>query len=62
MGTALLSILCGHWRYAHINSVRGDAVNAGLLGMARIVSEVAPVLNSAPKSPMSTGEKIAMVR
>ncbi len=39
MGTALLSILCGHWRYAHINSVRGDTLNAGLLGMARIVSE-----------------------
>ena len=39
MGTALLSILCGHWRYAHINSVRGDTVNAGLLGMKRIVSE-----------------------
>ncbi len=39
MGTALLSILCGHWRYAHINSVRGDTVNAGLLGMERIVSE-----------------------
>ena len=39
MGTALLSILCGHWRCAHINSVRGDAVNAGLLGMAKIVSE-----------------------
>ena len=39
MGTALLSILCGHWRYAHINSVRGDAVNAALLGMEKIVSE-----------------------
>lgn len=39
MGTALLSVLCGHWRYAHINSVRGDTVNAGLLGMQRIVSE-----------------------
>lgn len=39
MGTALLSILCGHWRYAHINSVRGDTINAGLLGMQRIVSE-----------------------
>lgn len=39
MGTALLSILCGHWRYAHINSVRGDTVNAALLGMDRIVSE-----------------------
>jgi hypothetical protein len=39
MGTALLSILCGHWRYAHINSVRGDSVNAGLLGLPKIVSE-----------------------
>jgi hypothetical protein len=39
MGTALLSILCGHWRYAHINSVRGDTVNAGLLGLKKIVSE-----------------------
>lgn len=39
MGTVLLSVLCGHWRYAHINSVRGDQVNATLLGMGRIVSE-----------------------
>lgn len=39
MGTALLSILRGHWSYAHVNSVRGDSVNAGLLGMGRIVSE-----------------------
>ena len=39
MGAALLNILCGHWRCAHINSVRGDTVNAGVLGMARIVSE-----------------------
>lgn len=39
MGTAMLSILCGHWRYAHINSVRGDAINAGLPGMEKIVSE-----------------------
>lgn len=39
MGTVMLSILCGHWRYAHINSVRGDQVNAALLGMDKIVSE-----------------------
>ena len=39
MGTALLSILCGHWRYAHINAVRGDGVNPGLLGMDSTVSE-----------------------
>lgn len=39
LGTALLSILCGHWRYAHINAVRGDGVNPGLLGMDGTVSE-----------------------
>lgn len=39
IGTLLLSVLNGHWRYAHINSVRGDGVNPGLLGMGRTVSE-----------------------
>jgi hypothetical protein len=39
MGTVLLSVLCGHWRYAHINGVRGDGVNPGLLGMSSTVSE-----------------------
>jgi hypothetical protein len=39
MGTLLLSVLCGHWRYAHINSVRGDRVNPALLGMSATVSE-----------------------
>jgi len=34
-----LGVLCGHWRYAHINAVRGDGINPGLLGMARTVSE-----------------------
>jgi len=27
LGTAAPSLLCGHWRYAHINSVRGDTLN-----------------------------------
>ena len=39
MGTVLLSVLCGHWRYAHINGIRGDGVNPGLLGMSGTVSE-----------------------
>lgn len=39
MGTLLLSILNGQWRYAHINSVRGDGINPALLGMGRTVSE-----------------------
>lgn len=47
MGTALLSILCGHWRYAHINGVRGDGINPGLLGMKGTVSEDAVRLGIA---------------
>ena len=39
MGTLLLSVLSGHWRYAHIASIRGDGVNPGLLGMDKTVSE-----------------------
>jgi len=39
LGTAALSILCGHWRYAHINAVRGDTLNPALLGMSGTVSE-----------------------
>ncbi len=39
LGTATLSILCGHWRYAHINAVRGDTLNPPLLGMSGTVSE-----------------------
>jgi len=38
-GTLLLSVLRGHSRYAHINSVRGDGVNPPLLGMEKVVSE-----------------------
>ena len=39
LGTVLLSILAGHRRYAHITALRGDTVNAALLGMGRVVSE-----------------------
>ena len=39
MGTILLSVLNGHWRYAHIHSVRGDGINPGLLGLRGTVSE-----------------------
>jgi hypothetical protein len=39
MGTILLSVLAGHWRYAHIDGVRGDGINPGLLGMVHTVSE-----------------------
>jgi hypothetical protein len=39
LGTTLLSILSGHRRYAHITTLRADAVNPPLLGMTRVLSE-----------------------
>src|SRR5271154_179172 len=39
LGTAMLSMLAGHNRYAHIAALRGDGVLPELLGMNRIVSE-----------------------
>jgi hypothetical protein len=39
LGTILLSVLSGHWRYAHINALRGDGINPELLGMTRVASE-----------------------
>ncbi len=38
-GTVLLSVLSGHHRYAHVSTLRGDRVNAPLLGMSQVVSE-----------------------
>ncbi len=39
LGTAFMSVLAGHWRYAHVNAIRGDAVNPSVLGMTSTVSE-----------------------
>src|SRR6267142_5131 len=39
LGTVLLSVLSGHYRYAHITTLRCDAVNPRLLGMRKVVSE-----------------------
>ena len=39
LGTVLLSVLAGHNRYAHITTLRCDAVNPRLLGMKKVVSE-----------------------
>jgi len=39
LGTILLAVLAGHWRYAHISALRGDGVNPELLGMSKVVSE-----------------------
>ena len=39
LGTLMLGLQAGHRRYAHITALRGDAVAAQALGMARVVSE-----------------------
>ena len=39
LGTVLLSVLSGHWRYSHISAIRGDGVNPELLGMKKVASE-----------------------
>lgn len=39
LGTWLLSILDGHRRYAHVASLRGDAVAPEILGMDRLVGD-----------------------
>ena len=39
IGTLLLGVLAGHWRYAHLTALRFDEVAPGLLGLNRIVSE-----------------------
>jgi hypothetical protein len=39
LGTLVLSVLAGHWRYAHISAIRADGINPGLLGMTGVASE-----------------------
>jgi hypothetical protein len=39
LGTAMLGILSGHQRYAHLGALRGDTVNPPLFGMDKVVSE-----------------------
>ena len=39
LGTLFLSVLSGHWRYAHITALRADGVVPILLGMDGIVAE-----------------------
>src|SRR5271157_3066901 len=37
--SVVLSVLAGHWRYAHINALRADGINPELLGMSGVASE-----------------------
>jgi len=65
LGTWLLSILDGQWRYAHITGLRGDSVAPGILGMSKIVSDeslrrglkhLAPALERGPREERSARE------
>jgi hypothetical protein len=39
LGTFILDVLAGHWRYAHLSAMRIDGVAPDLLGLGGIVSE-----------------------
>ena len=39
LGTNLLAVLSGHWRYAHVTALRGDRVNPVGLGMTQVCCE-----------------------
>jgi hypothetical protein len=39
LGTALLSVINGHRRYAHVAALRSDGINPEFLGMTKVVSE-----------------------
>jgi hypothetical protein len=56
LGTLLLAVLAGHWRYAHINAIRGDGVNPELLGMSKVCSEDS-VRRALLAIPEEEGEK-----
>ena len=55
VGTALLGILAGHCRYAHLSALRGDSVSPALLGMSRVMSEDA-VRRGLAKIEAAAGE------
>ncbi|MFO1160238.1 MAG: hypothetical protein U1E60_15460 [Reyranellaceae bacterium] len=56
LGTALLGVLAGCWRYAHLTALRGDVVNPQLLGMRGVLSEDA-VRRGLKSIATSAGEK-----
>lgn len=58
LGTLMLSILNGHYRFAHVAALRGDTVTPGLLGMHRMVSEDS--VRGALKRLVSTSDACAI--
>jgi hypothetical protein len=64
LGTAMLSVLAGHKRYAHITALRNDGVLPELLGIKKIVSEdaVRAGFLLAPSAHGSAGASCALRR
>ena len=59
LGTWLLSILDGQWRYAHVTGLRGDAVAPEILGMRKILSDESlrrALAHLAPNQPNRCSE------
>lgn len=56
LGTLLMSVLAGQWRYAHITGLRGDGVNPELLGMRKVMSEDSARRAFKQASPEETGQ------
>jgi hypothetical protein len=54
VGTWMLSILSGHWRYAHVSAMRADGINPGLQGeMLLPMSPRGFSLSCKPTFPLS---------
>jgi hypothetical protein len=58
LGTLLLSILNGHYRFAHVAALRGDTVTPSLLGMRHMVSEDS--VRNALKRMVENGDSSAL--
>src|SRR5262245_25698593 len=56
LGTAVLSMLSGHKRYAHVAALRADSVLPELLGLTRVMSEDA-VRRGLKAIPESAGNR-----
>ena len=39
IGTLVLAIVSGAWRYAHVSALRHDGINPPLLGMSKVCSD-----------------------
>jgi len=48
LGTAVLAVLSGHRRYAQISALRGETINASLLGMGVLAGNQTTSNHSAP--------------